>query len=190
MKELTTLSIKHMVCPRCIATVRSIAESLNLEVASVVLGEVTMSGEISDEVMRVFTDQLKASGFSILISKERKLIGRIKTLILQRIHYQEEAPAMKLSAYLADTLHHDYSYLSKIFSSVEAMTIERYYTAQRIERAKELLSYNEVSITEIAEILAFSSLPHFSSQFKRETGLSPKQFTQVKHPLRRSLDSF
>lgn len=189
MKELTTLSIKHMVCPRCITTVRSIAESLGLEVVSIVLGEFTVKGKISEKTMQVFKEQLEASGFSILVSREQKLINRIKTLIVERIHYQDEVPAVKLSSYLSDKLRHDYGYLSKIFSSVEAVTIERYQTAQRIERAKELLSYNEVSITEVAEWLGFSSLPHFSSHFKRETGLAPKEFKRVKHPERRSLDS-
>ncbi len=188
-EEKESIAIKHMVCPRCITTVESIVSQLELPVESVLLGEVKLSRQLTDVELRLFAEKLEASGLEILVSKERRLINRIKSLILERIHYADIASPLKLSAYLADSLKHDYSYLSKVFSSVEAMTIERYSMLQRVERTKELLSYNELNVTEIAELLDFSSAAHFSAQFKRETGMSPSVFKKSKDTARRFLDA-
>ncbi len=188
-QETESIAIKHMVCPRCVSTVESIAARLGLQIESVSLGEVRLSQPSTEAELRSFAEELKTSGFELLVSKERRLINKIKSLILERIHYADIASALKLSVYLSESLKHDYSYLSKVFSSVEAMTIERYSMLQRVERAKELLSYNELNVTEIAELLDFSSAAHFSAQFKRETGMSPSEFKKAKHPSRRSLDA-
>ena len=189
MTEAYSIAIKHMVCPRCLTTVQSIAAEVGIELVSISLGEVFATTEPSENRLRLFSERLEASGFSIVLSKERKLINKMKSLILKRIHYPDDIAATKLSVYLAAGLSYDYSYLSKVFSSVEAMTIERYFTLQRVERAKELLSYDELNVTEIAEQLDFSSAAHFSAQFKQETGMPPSQFKKLKAPARRTLDS-
>lgn len=185
-----SIYIKHMVCPRCITTVESILDELGLQTESVSLGEVKLKRQLSDVEFRSLSEMLEASGFEVLLSKEKRLINRIKSLILERIHYADILSPLKLSAQLAEALNRDYSYLSKVFSSVEAMTIERYSMLQRMERAKELLSYKELNVTEVAELLDFGSAAHFSAQFRRETGMSPSQFKKASRPpARRSLDS-
>ncbi|EDY83038.1 transcriptional regulator, AraC family protein [Verrucomicrobiia bacterium DG1235] len=188
-QQIESIAIKHMVCPRCVTSVESIAARLGLQVESVSLGEVKLGQPLAEAELRSFAEALESRGFEILVSKDRRLINRIKSLILERIHYADISSPLKLSAYLAESLNHDYSYLSKVFSSVEAVTVERYSMLQRIERGKELLSYGELNITEIAELLDFSSAAHFSAQFKRETGMSPSQFKKSDRPARRSLDS-
>ena len=187
--EFEKIAIKHMVCPRCVTTVESVVDRLGFQVESVSLGEVKLKRQLTDAEFRSFAEMLEASGFEVLVSKEKRLINKIKSLIVERIHYADIPSPLKLSAYLAESLNHEYSYLSKVFSAVEAVTIERYSMLQRIERAKELLSYGELNVTEVSELLDFSSAAHFSAQFKRETGMSPSQFKKSDRPTRRSLDS-
>ena len=146
MEETHSITIKHMVCPRCVTTVKAIAASVGMELKSVSLGEVQTSSAPTEEQLQAFSEKLEESGFAIVVSKERKLINKIKSRILRRIHFSDSCPPSKLSVYLAEELKHDYSYLSKVFSSVEALTIERYFMLQRIERAKELLSYDELNV--------------------------------------------
>ncbi|MDQ8198203.1 AraC family transcriptional regulator [Pelagicoccus enzymogenes] len=185
-----SIHIKHMVCPRCVTTVESIVDRLGLRAETVSLGEVKLQRKLTDAEFRSFAEMLEASGFEVLVSREKRLINKIKSSILERIHYADISSPLKLSAHLAESLGYEYSYLSKVFSAVEAVTIERYSMLQRIERAKELLSYGELNVTEISELLDFSSAAHFSAQFKRETGMSPSQFKKSDRPARRSLDSF
>ncbi|MDQ8180522.1 AraC family transcriptional regulator [Pelagicoccus sp. SDUM812005] len=188
-EESERVAIKHMVCPRCIATVESIVLQLGFKVESVTLGEAWLGQRLTQDELSLLAEKLEANGFEILVSKERRLINKIKSLILERIHYSDMSTPEKLSVFLANSLRQDYSYLSKVFSSVEAMTIERYFMLQRVERAKELLSYDEQNVTEIAEMLDFSSAAHFSAQFKRETGMSPREFKSTKPVARRSIDT-
>jgi len=188
-KLVESIYIKHMVCPRCITTVESILDELGLQTESVSLGEVKLRRQLSDAKFRLLSEMLVASGFEVLLSQEKRMINRIKSLILERIHYADVPSSLKLSTYLAEALNRDYGYLSKVFSAVEAVTIERYSMLQRIERAKELLFYKELNVTEVAELLDFSSAAHFSAQFKRETGMSPSQFKKADRSARCSLDS-
>ncbi len=189
MEDTYSIAIKNMVCSRCIAVVRSIAAEAGIELVSISLGEVFTRVEPTADQLQSFSESLEVNDFSIVVSKERKLINKIKTLVLKRIQNPETNSLKKLSTYLAEGLRYDYGYLSKVFSSVEALTIERYFTLQRMERAKELLSYDELNVTEIAEQLDFSSAAHFSAQFKQETGMPPSQFKRTKSPARRALDS-
>jgi len=184
-----SIYIKHMVCPRCVTTVESILDKRGLQIETVSLGEVKLKRKLTDAEFLSLSEMLEASGFEVLLSQERRLVNRIKSLILERIHYADISTPLKLSTYLAEALNRDYSYLSKVFSAVEAVTIERYSMLQRMERAKELLSYKELNVTEVAELLDFSSAAHFSAQFRKETGMSPSQFKKSSHPARRSLDS-
>jgi AraC-like DNA-binding protein len=178
-----------MVCPRCIDTVNRIAESAGLISGEVKLGEITIDPKPQKPQLNFFNKQLKENGFEIVKRKKAREINKIKTLIIKRIHYQQEHSDLKLSAYLSRNLNSEYSRLSKLFSSMEGITIERFATLQRIEKIKELLVYDQLTVTEIADQLDYSSPAHLSAQFKRETGMSPSEFKELRNPSRKSLDS-
>ncbi len=183
------LAIKSMVCPRCIATVARAAEDAGLTPRAVALGEIELQEDPAPPQLADFRARLETHGFAIVESDKARLINQIKSLLIDRARHGGERGALKLSAYLSQKLNYEYGHLSKLFSSVEAMTIERFATAQRIERAKELISYGERSIAEIADDLGYSSPAHLSGQFKRETGMTPSEFRKLKAPIRRSLDA-
>ncbi|MBL4575496.1 MAG: helix-turn-helix transcriptional regulator [Opitutaceae bacterium] len=186
---MISFPIKNMVCPRCIESVRNIATTLNLEPSEVALGRITLNEKPSKEQLDLFKSKLEARGFAIVDSSNAKIINRLKTLIIDRTHYSQSKDALNLSSYLSQKINYEYSHLSKLFSSVEGITIERYTTLQRIEKAKEHLSYDENSVSEISDALDYSNPAHFSAQFKRETGMTPTQFKKLSHPPRNSLDS-
>ena len=183
------ITIKNMVCPRCIDTVKRIVESTGLPLLEVKLGEIRLNAQPSAKQTEDLGKGLEANGFEIVQSVKARRINKIKTLIIDRIHYGGGNPEMTLSSYLSQELNYDYSRISKLFSSVEGMTIERFATLQRVEKIKELLIYDEGSIAEIAEQLDYSSPTHLSAQFKRETGMTPSKFRNHRPPMRRSLDS-
>ena len=183
------LAIKNMVCPRCIETVERIAKEKGLTPDSVTLGLAVFPEQLSDKQREAFTRGLEAAGFEIVESSKTRKINEIKTLIIERIHYSGDSSDQNLSDYLSSKLYYDYSRISKLFSSIEGITVERYVTLQKIERAKELLVYDQHSIAEIAEELGYSSPSHFSNRFKNETGMSPKEFKGVLNPPRRSIDA-
>ncbi len=128
-------------------------------------------------------------GFELLETGKSALISQIKSLIIGQIHYKTESLKVNFSTFLAESLHHDYSYLSRLFSSVEGITIEKFITQQKIERVKELLFYNQLTLSEIAFQLDYSSTAHLSSQFKKETGMTPSAFKSQHKPGHRHLDS-
>ncbi|MEN7547693.1 AraC family transcriptional regulator [Rapidithrix thailandica] len=186
----SSLHIKNMVCDRCILVVRQVLEQAHLDVRHISLGEVEISGEISPAQREQLTQQLEALGFELIDDKKTKLINRIKTSIIQLVHYQsEDKPGHKnLSHFLEEKLGYEYSYLSNLFSSVEGTTIEKFNIAQKIEKAKELLIYNELTLSEIAWKLGYSSVQHLSNQFKKVTGLSPSHFKKIGEYKRKGLD--
>ncbi len=184
-----TLTIKNMVCPRCIDTVKRIAESVPFSPLQVRLGEVVLPAPPTQTQYEELARRLEENGFSIIESGKLKLINQIKTLIINRVHYANESPTLKLSAYLSQNLNYDYSRISKLFSSVEGVTIERFATRQRIEKVKELLVYDQLSVSEIADQLDYSSAAHLSAQFKRETGMTPSEFKALRNPPRESIDA-
>lgn len=184
-----TLTIKNMVCPRCIDAVTRIAESAELQPIQVTLGEVILSDPPTPFQKENFAKHLEENGFAIVESEQSRLISQIKTLIIDRIHYRNDFPEFKLSVYLSQKLNYDYSRLSKLFSSMEGITIERFATLQRLEKAKELLIYDQQNISEIAAQLDYSSSAHLSAQFKRETGMTPSEFKGLRNPPRTSLDA-
>jgi len=187
MKE-KTLHIKNMVCPRCIMAVEGLLDKLNIPYRSVQLGEVTLKAVLSNQDHQLLEKELENLGFELLGSRKSVLISRIKTLIIEQIHYADEPLKEKYSSFLARELHHDYGYLSHLFSSVEGMTIEKFIVRQKIERVKELLFYNELTLSEIAHRLGYSSVAHLSSQFKKETGMTPTAFKKENKPAHRALD--
>jgi AraC family transcriptional regulator len=171
-----TLYIKNMVCNRCIAAVQQLLGKLQLHATSISLGEVELAEKkLSKQQAEQLSNELTAIGFELIDDKKSKTIAQIKSLVVELVHYKEPI-ATKYSAYLSDKLQHDYTYLSKLFSEVEGITIEHYIIKQKIERAKELLVYDELSLSEIADQLGYSSVAHLSAQFKKITGLTPTFF--------------
>ncbi|MCU4157021.1 AraC family transcriptional regulator [Carboxylicivirga sp. A043] len=185
----TTLHIKNMVCNRCIKVVNDEFEKLNLPIISIELGVVEVDDELSGIQLLEVKEVLQDNGFELIDDKKGQLVDSIKTLIIERIHHNENVgETVNSSSYLSSTLGYDYSYLSKLFSSVEGQTIEQYIIRQKIERAKELMVYNELSLKEIAWQLGYSSVQHLSNQFKKITGLTPSHFRQLKDNKRKPLD--
>ncbi len=187
MPESTTLHIKNMVCDRCIRVVREELEDLDLTVVEMQLGRaVVMTPEAGldlDEVNRT----LEADGFELLQDHQTQLVERIKTTILDLVHSGDlEELHFKYSYYISQKVGRSYSYLSTLFSQVENLTIEKYLILQKIEKTKELLIYDELTLSEIAYRLGYSSPQHLSGQFKAVTGLTPTAFRRGKgkrHPL-------
>lgn len=178
-----------MVCPRCIQVVEQLASESGIEATGVKLGELTLREVPGEKKYHLLKKRLEENGFEIVESKKALEISKIKSLIIKRVHYGQGSLEQNLSAYLSDKLNSDYSRLSKLFTAMEGMTIERFTTLQRIEKAKELLIYDQLNITEIAEQLDYSSPAHFSAQFKQETGVSPSNFRNLRNPPRKAIDS-
>lgn len=177
-----------MVCNRCIMVVRSELEKFGLHPTNVELGEAEIQDSLDAEEKEQLNLDLKKLGFEIIDDKKTRLIESIKTCIVERIHYTEEPLKITFSDFLSEKFHQDYSSLSKLFSEVQGMTIEQYVITQKIERVKELLVYDEMTLGEIAEKLNYSSVSHLSKQFKKVTGLTPTHFRQVKENKRTPLD--
>lgn len=182
------LHIRNMVCDRCILVVRNELESAGLNPVAVTLGEVTLSEPAAEKKLDVFSHRLESLGFELLQDKRLIFIERIKAAILELVQQQNGLIRHNLSDYLSNHLNQDYAYLSSLFSEKEGLTVEHYYIAQRIERAKELLQYNELTLSEIAYQLGFSSVAHLSNQFKKVTGQSPSQFKKDVNAGRLPLD--
>lgn len=186
--EKSVIHIKNMVCQRCIKAVETRLHELHITYSDIQLGKVTLASPLSEDKKAELSKMLNAEGFSLLTDRSSKQIEEIKTLIIEMVHYDKEVPNINYSEFLAQELHHEYHYLSRLFSSVEGVTIEKYILQQKAERIKELLMYDELTPTEIAYKLNYSSLQHMSNQFKKVTGLSPRAFKNLKGHDRRSLD--
>ncbi len=189
MSEKYTIYIKHMVCPRCIRAVRESAEGLGLDVESVSLGELILGAGPDTETFEKLRQTLDREGFEIISDHKSRTVNRIKTEIINVIHHGEEIPPhMVFSTYLARKIGADYSSLSTLFSSVEGITIEKYIILQKIEKIKEMIVYDELTFSEIAYRLGYSSSQHLSTQFKKVTGLSPSHFKKIKSIKRIPID--
>lgn len=177
-----------MVCNRCIDAVQASLSELEIPYLNIVLGEVETPEKLDQATLYKLSEKLESKGFAILETQKSQLISRIKNQIIDIVHRDGEWGAENLSHILAKKLLHEYTYLSNLFSSVEGITIEKYFIYQRIERAKELLFYDEKSLTEIADELGYSNVAHLSSQFKKITGMTPTGFKQVRTLARVPLD--
>jgi AraC family transcriptional regulator len=183
------LFIKNMVCNRCVMIVGQRLAAHSIAYSKVELGEVTLNSPVTDEQFFSLKADLQSLGFELLNDRKASLVTQIKSAIIRYIHGEDtEEMNKKLSVLLSEKLGVDYNYLSALFSSVEGITIEKYVILQRIERAKELLAYNELSLSEIADILSYSSVQHLSQQFKKVTGLTPSQYKESKTVGRKPLD--
>lgn len=182
------LFIKNMVCDRCIMVVKQELTKLHIVPSFVVLGKIEIPDDTTETQLAQLRQHLAAVGFELLDDNRKKLIAQIKGIIIGQIHHGKPDEKHNYSDILSKALHKDYSYLSALFSEVESITIEKYIINQKIERVKELLVYDELSLSEIAWQLGYSSVAHLSAQFKKVTGLTPSYFKRMGGLHRKPLD--
>ncbi|NUN69726.1 MAG: helix-turn-helix domain-containing protein [Bacteroidetes bacterium] len=175
------LYIKNMVCDRCIRVVREELSALGHDVRTVVLGEVQIGGPVSAAQRTAISAMLVKNGFELIEDRNARTIEEIKTAIIRLVHHDHDAAPMrkKYSEYIADAVGRDYHSLSVLFSAVENITIEQYIIRQKIERVKELIRYDDRSLSEIAYMMRYSSVQHLSTQFKSVTGFTPSEFKRL-----------
>lgn len=183
-----TIYIKNMVCNRCILVVENIFAQMNLKPLSVKLGEVVLEQELTETQLAELNVLVKEVGFELIDSKRMRLIEQVKSAIISLVHKENNDLRVNLSDYIGAKVNYDYTYVSNLFSEVENTTIEKYFIAQKIERVKELLVYDELTLNEIAALLNYSSTAHLSAQFKKVTGLTPSHFKRIKEHKRKPLD--
>ena len=180
--------IKNMVCNRCILVIKQILKDLQFTPLQVDLGTAVVKEELTSDDREVIRKALEEYGFELIDDKRQRIIEQIRTSIIQLVHYEGNLSKLKLSEYLKEKCHYDYSFLSKLFTEMNGISIEKYYIAQKVERIKELLFYDELSISEIADKLQYSSVAHLSPQFRNVTGMSPSEFKRLKEHGREPLD--
>jgi AraC-like DNA-binding protein len=176
-----------MVCTRCKAAVKSELKNLGLHYSYVDLGEAEILEELTDDLHSKLSEALIKNGLELMNDKKSILVEKIKTTIIELIHYTDDQIKVNLSDYLSEKLNYNYTYLSNLFTETKGVTIEKYYLSHRIEKAKELLVYDELNLSEIAYKLHYSSVAHLSNQFKKMTGLTPSHFKNLKHKKRITL---
>jgi YesN/AraC family two-component response regulator len=189
IKIAMKLYIKNMVCSRCKMAVKAELEKAGLHALTVELGEVEINEDPSADTLNRLNTSLQRLGFEIIDDRKSRMIEKIKSSIVELIHHgHDENISVNLSEYLARKLNYDYNYLSNLFSEVEGTTIEKYFIAQKIEKVKELLKYDELTLSEIADRLGYSSVAYLSNQFKKQTGLSPSFYKSSRQNNRKSID--
>ncbi len=177
-----------MVCNRCKMVINNELLKFGLHPTSVELGEVEIAEELNMEKKTQLNKLIRSFGFELIDDKRSRLIEKIKNTIVDLVHFSEDRSETNFSEYISSKLHHDYNYMSNLFSEVEGITIEKYLIAQKIEKVKELLKYNELSLSEIADRLGYSSVAYLSNQFKKQTGLTPSFYKSLKQNSRKNLD--
>lgn len=186
----TVVLIKNMVCLRCVMAVEDILRSDSIPFQKVIFGEIHLWDELQDDQKSRLLKKLDEIGFEMIDNQTSGLVEKIKGLVIKRARNEisGEESKIKLSMYISDIVHHEYTYLSSLFSSVEGRTIENYFIEQRIEKAKELLIYDQLTLSQIAFELDYSSAAHLSTQFKKITGLTPTYFKEIGAEKRKALD--
>lgn len=186
----TILLVKNMVCHRCILSVEAILQQESIPFDKVIFGEIYLPGALFAEQKERLAKRFAAVGFELIDNRSTALIEKIKQLVIKRARNEadEKDSHQKLSHYLSGKINHEYTYLSSLFSSVEGRTIENYFIEQRIEKAKELLVYGQLTLSQIAFDLEYSSVAHLSAQFKKITGLTPTYFKEIGQAKRKALD--
>lgn len=177
-----------MVCSRCKMVVKSVFENIGINPISVELGEVELKNDIQEDQKQELLKKLRAIGFDLIDDKKSKTIDKIKTLIIDLVQNKNNDLKSNLSEYISQELHQDYNTLSNLFSEVENTTIEKFFINLKIEKVKELIIYDELSLSEIAYSLNYSSVSHLSNQFKKITGFSPTYFKNLKTVKRRQIE--
>ncbi len=168
-----------MVCVRCKMAVQSVLESLNIKYLKIELGKVSLTSDLSLSDQKLLDSALKVYELELMDDKRKILVERIKTLIIELFHGSQAELEHKFSVHLSKQLHYDYTYLSNVFSELEGITIEKYFILTRIERVKELIFYDRLTITEISHRLNYSSASHLCLQFKKVTGQTPIMFKRL-----------
>ena len=182
------LHIKNMVCNRCKMVVKGELEKLGLNPVSVQLGEVVLAENISGQQRAEIAEKLTPLGFELLEDKKAQITEQVKTSIINLVHYANEPLKVNLSSYLSENLQLEYPQISAVFSELEHQTIEKYFISQKIEKAKEMLTYGELTLSEIAYQLNYSSVAHLSAQFKKVTGVTPSAYKTANIGKRKTLD--
>lgn len=183
------LYIKYMVSIRCKMVVKEELDKLGIHYVLLDLGTVEIMDDLTAEQRRKLKIGLLRSGLELMDDKKTVLIEKIKSIIIEMVHYADELPKVNYSDYISEKMGLDYTYLSKIFSEVKGTTIEHFIIAHKIERVKELLLYDELNLTQISYMLNYSSVAHLSRQFKKVTGLTPSFFKQLKDKKRIALEN-
>lgn len=183
-----TLYIKNMVCGRCVLTVTRLLEKYGIKPVHIALGEVHLSEPLSPAQEKALREELQWLGFEWLDDQRSQLIARVKSLLIEKLQTGELPENFSLVKYIGAAMRRDYSVISKLFSEVEGITLEQYLILLKIEKVKELLVYNELTLSEIAFQLGYSSVAYLSNQFKKITGLTPSQFKQNHSGHRKMLD--
>lgn len=186
MREI--IYIKNMVCPRCISAVSNILKQLEISYASIKLGEVKLVSTLNANTKKELSEALQNSGFSLIDDRKSQLIEQMKNLVIEKTHHSNDDLNIKWANFISGELNLDYKYLSSLFSSVESITFEQYIINQKIERVKELIVYDELTLSEIAFKLQYSSVAYLSNQFKKVTGMPPSQFKESINRRRKFLD--
>ena len=187
-KTHNTVHIRNMVCDRCIMAVDTALKNLGLHPLEVRLGYAVIEEEMDDKVHSMICDALEPLGFELIDDMKSRITERIRAEIISLVHYQDTDLKINLSDWLSERLGRDYSSLSKLFSDATGTTIEKYFIAQKIEKAKELLVYGEMTLNEIADRLGYSSAAYLSTQFKSVTGVTPSYFKKTGENCRKPLD--
>jgi len=177
-----------MVCIRCQMVVKAELEKLSLHYTDVKIGEANIIENITDEQAEQLNIALRKSGLHLMDDKKSILVEKIKSAIIELVHYTEEQIKVNLSDYLSEKLNYDYTYLANLFSEVKGITIEKFYLAHKIEKVKELIVYDDLNLTEISYRMHYSSVAHLSNQFKKITGLTPTHFKMLKNKRRSTLE--
>lgn len=190
IKKQTPLFIKNMVCNRCIKVVKEELEKIGLVINKITLGEVITESILTKDLLDKIKSTLIENGFELIENKRGRIVESIKNIIIRKIHSDDGLINMKtnFSEIIEQELGLEYSYLSNLFSSIEGVTIEHFIILQKIERAKELLKYGELTLSEISYKLGYSSVQHLSNQFKKVTGLSASAFKKITDNMRKPLD--
>lgn len=182
------LYIGNMVSLRCKLVVKDELEKRGLLYSNLELGEVTLNNDLSANERDAFALALHFYGLELLKDKETIIIEKIKNIIVEMVHYSDALPTVKFSVYLSERMNMDYHYLSNLFSHVKGSTIENFIIVHKIERVKEMIMYDELNLTEIANMMQYSSVAHLSNQFKKITGLTPSNFKNFKKRKRHNIE--
>ncbi len=180
--------IKNMVCIRCQMVVKAELEKLGLQYSDVKIGEATINGDLQPEQLDHLDAALRKSGLQLMDNKKSILVEKVKSAIIELVHYTDEQIKINLSDFLSEKLGYNYTYLANLFTEVKGITIEKFYLIHKIEKVKELIVYDELNLTEIADKMHYSSVAHLSNQFKQITGLTPSYFKKLKIKRRGTLE--
>ncbi|CAN5742656.1 hypothetical protein BH10BAC2_BH10BAC2_45740 [soil metagenome] len=183
------IAVKNMVCARCIKVVKEVLNQLQISFTTVDLGHIYTTNTLAPEQYETLKTLLETEGFALLEDQKIAMVEQVKNLIINLIYNKDLADFnINLSVYIVSELHKDYTTISQLFSSVENTTIEQYFILQKLERVKEMLVYDQLSISEIAWKMGYSSVSHLSAQFKKITGFTPSQFRNLKEHKKKSIE--